>query len=308
MKLIDLHSDTFFELRNSLNRELKTNKNHIDLEKLKNADSYVQTFALFDFKEFNPFYDFNKYLEFVNFSFKIIEKEDLLIVKNYKDIIKKDDRQKILLSMEDMGSLKTKENIKLLYNKGFRMMSLIWNNENNIGYPNTDIKNSTTPLKPYGKEVVEYMNHLKIIIDVSHLNDGGFYDVANLSKQPFVASHSNARSLCNHKRNLTNDMIKTIANKGGIIGINFYSKFLNENSEMSMVKDIISHMSYIKKIGGIDVISFGSDYDGIDCPLELKDISHIPRLIPLLEKAGFSLDEIEKIYYKNALSFFRRFF
>ena len=151
------------------------------------------------------------------------------------------------------------------------------------------------------------MEKLGMIIDVSHLSDDGIYDVYNNTKKPFIASHSNARGLCSHQRNLTDDMIRKIADRGGLIGANFYSTFLNDNysgKDMSRIKDIVEHMKYIANVGGIDCVGIGSDFDGIDCPLEFENSSNMQLIYHEMKKSGFSENEIEKVFYKNALRLF----
>ncbi|WP_290773062.1 membrane dipeptidase [Anaerofustis sp.] len=329
MKLIDLHCDTFSRMHEEKIYDIDENNLHIDLKKLKKADSFIQVFALFDNKEITG-YNLEEYNKLLDFAFNIIENNQnkFNLIKNYEDI-KDNNKQNILVSTEDMGSIRENlENIKYYYNRGIRMGSITWNHENSLAYPNT--MNPKLGLKKFGKEAVEYMESIGMIIDVSHLNDGGFYDVADITKEPFIASHSCSRTLCSNSRNLKDDMIKIIAGKGGIIGINFYSLFLSKldkkTEEMihQLIKeknytkadsliynftskndDIIKHISHIRNIGGSEAIAFGSDFDGISCNLEMKDISGIQTLIPLLKKSGFSENEIEKLYYKNALRLFK---
>ena len=152
------------------------------------------------------------------------------------------------------------------------------------------------------------MVRLGMIIDVSHLSDDGIYDVYNNTKNPFIASHSNARSLCSHQRNLTDDMIKKIGHRGGLIGVNFYSSFLNNNyksNDMSKIEDIIDHMKYIANMGGIDSVGIGSDFDGIDCPLEFESAENMQLIYNSMKKSGFKEEDIEKIFYKNAMRLFK---
>ncbi|MEL7597882.1 MAG: membrane dipeptidase, partial [Clostridiaceae bacterium] len=126
------------------------------------------------------------------------------------------------------------------------------------------------------------------------------YDVVKYSKAPFIASHSNARALTNNPRNLTDKMIKLLSEKGGIIGLNFFGEFLG-GDEYSKIDDMVRHINHIKNIGGIDVICIGSDFDGINSKLEINNIGEIDKLLASLTKNGFSENEIEKIFYKNAL-------
>lgn len=329
MKLIDLHCDTFSRMYEENILNVENNDLHIDLNKLRKADSYLQVFALFDNKDKTD-YKLEEFNKLIDFAFDLINKnkEKYNLIKKY-DEIKDNGKQNILISAEDMGSVDGDfKNIKFYYDRGIRIGTLTWNYENSLGFPNT--MDSSLGLKPFGKEAVEYMNELGMIVDVSHLNDGGFYDVYDISTKPFIASHSCSRELCNHTRNLKDDMIRIIADKGGVIGINFYSLFLNEhiqgstkeevefliknknykkldeiiNKQISKNDDIIKHLSYIRNVGGSDVLAFGSDFDGISCKLEMEDISGLPVLISLLEKAGFKDEEIEKLYYKNALRLF----
>jgi membrane dipeptidase len=158
-------------------------------------------------------------------------------------------------------------------------------------------------LKEFGIEAVKYMNKIGMIIDVSHLSDGGFYDVAEYSEKPFVASHSNVRNLASYQRNLKDDMIKKIAEKGGIIGLNFAPKLLNENASNkdSRIKEMIKHLNYIKNVGGESVLALGSDFDGIHGNLEIERSNKMPLLFKALKKNGWSDDLIDKFRVENAL-------
>ena len=304
MKLIDLHCDTVYKLYKQNAYNLDENDHHIDLNKLKKANSYIQVFALFDSKELND-YDFKKMQRYIAFYKELLSENQKAIsaVRHITDL--KDDKLIAFLSIEDGGSVKgDMRNLDILYQSDVRMIGLTWNHENCFGYPNSRKENDMQKgLKPFGFEAVKHMDELGMIIDVSHLSDGGFYDVAKTSKGPFIASHSNARAIKNHPRNLTDDMIKILANKGGVCGINFYALFLSDQ-HISLVTDIIGHIKYIYNVGGIDVLAIGSDFDGIDCELEISDISKIHLLIDALRENAFSEDQIEKLFYKNALRVF----
>jgi len=162
-------------------------------------------------------------------------------------------------------------------------------------------------LKDFGKEAVEYMNDLGMIIDVSHLSDGGFMDVANISKKPFIASHSNCRSLCSHQRNLTDEMIKVLAEKGGVAGLNFGPEFLNENIECkdSTVELMLKHVNRMVDIGGIECVALGSDFDGIGGNIEVSGVDKMQLIFDRLAREGYSRTQIEKIAYQNAMQVIR---
>ncbi|WP_018248634.1 dipeptidase [Orenia marismortui] len=307
MKLIDLHCDTIYRIfNNEISSNLRKNQFQVDIEKLKRADSMAQFFALFlDLEEIDKKASpLEHCLAMLDRFYQEIDrnKDQIAIAKNYQDLItnKKNNKISAFLSIEEGEVLEgTLANLRNFYRLGVRLITLTWNYPNSIGYPNCKKEYMNKGLSTFGKKVICEMNHLGMLIDVSHLSDGGFYDVAKLSSQPFIASHSNSRSIKDHSRNLSDDMIKILANKGGIMGINFAADFLG-SSEISRVNDMIKHISHIKKVGGIDVIAIGSDFDGIDCRLEINNIAKIARLTDALKKANFTFDEIEKIYYKNA--------
>ena len=195
------------------------------------------------------------------------------------------------------------------------MITLTWNFENCIGFGNKRIiengecvgynPDKDNGLKPFGFEVVEKMEELGIIVDVSHLSDAGIYDIIDIAKKPFVASHSNARTVCNHPRNLTDDMIKKMANKGCISGLNFYPEFLSKNfsnrERKAYIDDTIDMLKYMVNVGGSEFVALGSDYDGFSDTLEWKDAGGMGRLTDAMEREGFSASLIENITYKNAL-------
>jgi len=141
------------------------------------------------------------------------------------------------------------------------------------------------------------MNRLGIIIDVAHLSDKGFYDVARLSEKPFVASHSNARAVEGHSRNLTDEMLKLLAEKGGVTGLNLEPIFLGGGGTLEMMVKQISHM---RKVAGIDVVAIGTDFDGTSPLTVIKDISYMELLFDALSKAGFTAEELDKVSYRNA--------
>jgi len=287
---------------------LAKNSYSVDLFKMKRADSIAQFFALFVCLE-----ETNEPLEECLTMLNIFKHEmaansnTIKHTMNYKELIEnsKNGYMSSFLTIEEgaviEGSL---SNLKKLFELGVRLMTLTWNYPNEIGFPNYNRRYMDMGLTTFGCDVVEEMNDLSMIIDVSHLSDKGFYDVAAISKKPFIASHSNSRSITDNARNLTDKMIKVLANKGGIIGINFERTFLG-NSSYGMVSEMVRHIKHIKNIGGIDLISIGSDFDGIKTPAEISDISQIDKLHSSLIENNFTEKEIEKIFYKNALRFLK---
>lgn len=309
MKLVDLHCDTISKLTfEKKNENLYDSSNSVDIKKLQRSHSLLQVFAMFVYMDgkCDPLKDC---LEMADKFYNELDKYKnyIAVVKSYKDIEKNERQNKIsaLLSVEEGGVIEGKlYNLRNLYRLGVRLMTLSWNFPNEIGFPNCKQEYMKNGLTDFGKEVVEEMNNIGMVIDVSHLSDGGFYDVARLSKKPFVASHSDARSITNHPRNLTDDMIKILSQKGGATGINFCSDFLG-NSEHGTIEEMVQHIKHIKKVGGIDVIAIGTDFDGIEKDPEIKNSGEMDKLYCALKDEGFSDDDVEKIFYRNALRVFK---
>lgn len=320
MKIVDFHCDTISQLydirKSGENINLKKNKLHLDIEKMKKGDYMLQVFASYvDLGSNNK--PLESCLSYIDLLYDEVEKnkDDIGIVYTYEDILKNIENNKMsaLLSIEEGGVCKG--NLSLLrnfYRLGVRMMTLTWNYENELSYPNgcfyDEEKNERKGLKEKGFEFINEMESLGMIIDVSHLSDDGIYDVYNNTSKPFIASHSNARNVCSHQRNLTDDMIKKIGERGGVIGVNFYSSFLNNNyksNDISKIEDIINNIKYISNTGGIDCVGIGSDFDGIDCPLEFENSSKVQLIYDEMKKSGFREEDIEKVFYKNALRLFK---
>lgn len=319
MKVVDMHCDTISIIAKNrkAGRETSLNENnlHVDINKMKKSMYALQNFALFiDLKETqDPFLSCMEMLDC--FEELLLEnKEELTAVYSYEDIRKNILSGKIsaLLAIEEGGVCKGDlELLKKVYERGVRMMTLLWNYENDLGYPNVlySDKDSSLGLKEKGIEFIEEMEKLGIIVDVSHISDEGFYDVVKYSKKPFVASHSNARAISPHKRNLTDDMIYKLASKGGKIGLNYCPYFLDqkvdEQKAKSKIKYIIHHMNHITHVGGIECLGLGSDFDGMGGDLELKNASYLQILKEEMFNAGFKRREVEAIFYKNILNFYK---
>ena len=143
------------------------------------------------------------------------------------------------------------------------------------------------------------MQDLGIIVDCSHLNDAGTEQLGDILDLPFIASHSNAREVTAHTRNLPDHLIKLIANKGGVIGLNFAQSFLG-TSPISRIEDIVKHGLYLINKGGEDVVALGTDFDGIKPDTEIKDASEMHRLYDAFKEVGLSVEQCEKLFWKNA--------
>ena len=299
--IIDLHCDTITALYKQ-NKSLLRNDLHLDVQKLVKGQYLLQCFAIF-LNKGETIYDFNKYYEYYNQQLEL-NKIYLEKILSYNDIlkIKSDNKIGAMLTLENGDIITNLDIIDYLYSLGIRMITLTWNYQNLISSSNKDENNGLTD---FGKKVINKMNELGIIIDVSHLSDQGFYDVIKLSNSPIVASHSNSRYICNNKRNLTDNMILLLHENGGVMGMNYYKDFLT-NQNIDTIQDIVNHIKYIKELGCIDNIALGSDFDGIETPNELSSCDKMNLLYECLIKNGFKENEIEKIFYKNIMRVFKK--
>ena len=312
MRFIDMHCDTFWFMMRDKSARLQKNQLCIDVEKMKAAGSMAQFFASFIYME--QFSGDNAVEEAYRYALQMITyaKEELTkcsdsitIARSYDEFIANRDQAKIsaILTVEEGGILNDRmEYLEELYRQGIRLITLTWNYENCIGHPNSrNPEQMKRGLKPFGLEVIRRMNELGMIIDVSHLSDGGFWDVVRYSAKPFVASHSNARAICNHPRNLTDDMIKALAEKGGVVGVNFYPYFLRENGKATVV-DIVNHAWHMYQVGGEDVVAIGTDFDGFDeGELDIKHLGEMHLVYDALLKRGFSERQMDKILSGNVM-------
>lgn len=323
--IFDLHCDTLLGLRRAKMRgeplRFQQTPLQIDEEKLVKGGYFAQCFAAFvPVSEVEPYAVCKELIDV--YDEMHIASDVLQPVRRFFDFAKNTAAGKIssVLTLEDAAPIgNSLSALREFFDRGVRMIGLTWNYPNAVGYPN--FKNFTLGVKPdlftpeierglteFGKALVEEMNALGIVIDVSHLSDKGFYDVIETSTKPIMASHSNARGLCRNVRNLTDDMLKKLAENGGVVGVNCAAGFLCEEEELGRktIAWLVEHMKYIKSKIGVENIGLGSDFDGIDPNIELADASCLPRLLVEMDRAGFTPEEIEKITYQNALRVFKQ--
>lgn len=324
-KYIDLHCDTISKIaRCPENGGLLKNKGQVDIEALKRGGGMLQTFACFiektDFSAGKNTSDKEVWEKGWTYANNLLDtfwaelnknKDSIAAVLCAPDIEKNMEKGLIsaMASVEEGGIINGREQrLKLLFERGVRLITLTWNFENCIGYPNSvnpDIM--CRGLKPFGFKVLELMNEYGMIIDVSHLSDGGFWDVAANSEKsgiPFAATHSCARAIKNHPRNLTDEMLKKIGNTGSIAGVNFYGVFLGDTN-FSDIEAIVRHVTHMIKMAGTESVAIGTDFDGIDDRLEINRTDKMPLLFDALKKAGMSEADIDKVSFQNALRFIR---
>lgn len=326
MKVVDMHCDTISELLHARERGERASilENHldIDLNRMQKGDYLLQNFAMFVNlgKTEDPFHYAMKLIDL--FYNELEPYSDRIgMVKSWKDIEenRKAGKMSAMLTLEEGGICKGDLScLRNFYRLGARMMTITWNYPNELGFPNgkdesvspaRSIPDTEHGLTETGIAFVQEMERIGMIIDISHLNDAGIWDVFRYTKKPFVASHSNARALARHPRNLTDEMIRALAERGGVAGINYYAPFLkNEDTEMplqGLCSDMVAHMKHMKQIGGIGCIGLGSDFDGIDTMTEMKDCSGMQLLADEMSREGFTTREIEAVFHDNVLRVYR---
>lgn len=335
--IIDMHCDTISEIRHRRKEKreecgLRENGMHIDAHRLAESSYMLQCFALYvnlrgcggideqgmvcpdrAWEDMRELYEV--------FRQEMALNADLLQPVDSPDGLESCRQSRkvgALLTVEEGGvcggSLKRLEE---LYDMGVRMMTLTWNFPNELGYPNINGLNSRRGyeslfqadtehgLTETGRAFVSRMEELGMLVDVSHLSDKGFWDVAQISRRPFVASHSNARSLCPCVRNLTDEMIRRLAEKGGVMGLNFCADFLRTVPEgaknTGRLEDVAAHAAHIFQTGGEDCLGLGSDFDGIDTNESLPGAQAMGKLWETLKQSGFTERQLDKLFWGNVL-------
>ncbi|MBQ2959675.1 MAG: dipeptidase [Oscillospiraceae bacterium] len=314
MRIIDMHCDTLLVLRMT-GRNLDEIDAHINVEKLRRGGAMLQCFAIFTptGPEARIYRLSESPWEYFLNTAQLFENQlqrcsaELAPMRSMAELRRNMAEGKIsaMLTLEDAVCIDGDiSRVQTLYDKGVRMVTLTWNYENSLAYPNSpDPELHAKGLKDFGIEAVSEMNRLGMIVDVSHLSEGGFYDVAHHSTKPFVASHSCARAVCEHSRSLTDKQLRTLADCGGVCGVNFYSAFLSPESEYSRNEEILLHMEHIVNKAGVESVALGSDFDGISCGLEMKDYAGMARLSELIAER-FGADNADRILHGNALRVF----
>ena len=309
MTFIDFHCDTASAMLEQ-NQSLKKNSLKIDIERLQKGRAKAQFFALYidKLKHKSSYLYAIEMME--NFKKELaFNREYITLCRNMEELKEAEYQGKIgaFLTIEEGAAIGGElEKLHFFKEQGVSLITLTWNYENELGYPNFAYEYQHLGLKPKGIEAVERMNALGMLIDVSHLSDTGFADVLKHSTEPFIASHSNARAMTKHPRNLSDEMLKALADAGGLIGINFFNNFLvngvlREKLEVAKIEDMIRHIKHIRHVAGVEVLGLGSDFDGIPNPVEIEDSAQMGKLSDALLKEGFSYDEVEKIFWKNGL-------
>lgn len=313
MRYFDFHCDTLSKLqvRKALSNteSLMMNKLAVSLDSSAGLKAYVQTFAIWTPENTLCTQTLARFIDLYNLFMKevALHSDSISFCRTGREIRSAGKAGKVagILSVEGgaviCGSL---EILNDLYKMGVRIFSLTWNDRNSLA---DGVKVAgASGLTPLGKQVVQEMNRLGMILDVSHLADPGFWDVCGISDRPFMATHSNSRTVCSHERNLTNDQFKEIARRGGVVGINFGRAFLSNDPKQANADSLMRHVETFLSLGGEHAVAMGSDFDGTEIHKELDSIAKVGSIAEAMLRRNYSESLVDDILYGNALRFFEQ--
>ncbi len=337
MVVVDAHSDYALHVYREHLKEHKNVLKEQHLPYLKRGRVNIEVLTVGGDFDLFPEFDSKKYnttLQVIDSIHKEISNDpDLFVlIKNSKDFdeIKRKNKIGFILALEGAGSIGDDfSRLHSYHDLGLRSIALTHNNRNQ--FADGCAENPAVGLNALGKKFTEELNNLNILIDLSHISEPSFWDVIDIIEKSPIATHSNAKSLCNHARNLNDNQIKSIAERDGVIGINFFSTFIDQNRKKATVDRLIDHIDYIVGLAGIDHIGLGPDFlnyyiedfktitDNIPSdfgskhefrkPFEvIRDTTGFPELFELILKRGYSDKEVRKISGENFLRVFKEGF
>ena len=308
--MLDLHNDILERISADTSYRLKNRNtyNHTDIPRLREGGVDLQFFAIWVSPN-----QYTNYYQQALYMLNLFNREmndninSIAQARNWRQADSIINQGKIAAVIGVEGGHHIEDSIEKLlnlYNAGMRYLTITWNNSTSWAVSAADNRSTTVGLSDFGRQIIRKLDSLGVIIDVSHTGIKTIQDILQVTNNPIIASHSGARALRNHTRNLYDWQIQDIANSGGVIGVFFYPPFLNGTSNAT-IQDVINHIDYIKNLVGIDYVAIGSDFDGIGItPFGLEDVSKFPALTEALFNRGYSREDVEKILYKN----FRRVF
>ncbi|MCD8356548.1 MAG: dipeptidase [Clostridia bacterium] len=312
MRYFDLHCDTIYELSDMASYTKKRgtlleNRGHVDLQRAAVFDHYAQIFALFCgaksvISPEDAHQRFIHLLQTAQHAFTACG-DRLMHCKTASDWKQAQEQHKTaaFLSIEGAELLQSKEDVQIALEAGIRIVTLTWNHNSIYGCgASTD---NTAGLKPQGKKLAQYLSQHGVFMDVSHLSERGFWDLAQCIDEPILATHSNSRVLCPHLRNLTDEQFREIIRRGGLVGINLYVPFI-VNNKTADCDDLVRHIEHFCALGGQKNLCIGADWDGCDhMPTDIHDITGMELLAEALARHNYSEQQIIDILYDNAARF-----
>lgn len=301
MQVFDLHCDTLFKANENLGSIINNNY-EFSLNKALQYDKYTQVMAVWIPDEYRG----ENAEKLVAQCYSLLKNQitEATFFNQNTDFTNLSDYG-VVFAIEGGAALAGKlENIQKYREMGVRFLTLTWNGRNEIG---DGIKcENPKGLTDFGKKAIPLLEQNGIIIDVSHASEPLFWSVAELATKPFIATHSNSRTICSHMRNLTDEQFKYICKIGGIVGLNFHRFFITDDGKADF-STIQKHLEYFLSLGGENVVALGSDFDGAEMPECIKGAESMANLYEYLLSKNYSEALLEKLFYNNAVEFLKRY-
>ena len=300
-RIIDAHCDSASEMYGGFN--MLESRGHLDLKRMRMYKHWTQFFAVFIEPELDEEAAWERTKAIiVSIKEEVQKNSDIVsVVKNAKDIemAEKEGKCGAFISVEGASGVGESLNrLDCLYQMGVRCIAPVWNKTNLIA-AGAEEENPDLGLTDFGKRFIKRMNEIGIITDVSHMSEKSFWDTAEIVSGPFIASHSNSKAVCSHRRNLTDKQFLALKKSGGVAGINYYSLFLKDG-KTAATDDIIKHIEHFASLGGIENIGLGSDFDGVDVlPHDLPGAEKVYTILDRLASLNYTEEEINMIAYDN---------
>lgn len=303
MRIFDLHCDTITEC---YNRRLSLQNNrelHISLERGQRFAPWYQCYAIWIPDELRGQAAVRFFEEAARFfQQSAAGAKNTTICINKEDFNKMENQHGAVLTVEGGAVLAGNiDNVALLAKYGVRALTLTWNGSCELG--DGAMVDDPKGLTKFGRRVITALEQHNIVVDVSHASEPLFYDAAELAEKPFIATHSNAKAVCDHPRNLTDEQFEIIRERGGLVGLNLHRWFLKENGEATL-DDVFRHAYHFLSLGGENTVALGTDFDGADILTPVKNIEYLEALADHFSKRGLTDTTIDRIFYQNAKDFF----
>lgn len=311
MKYFDLHCDTLFSIAHE-GGTLLSRIGHLDLSRASQFAPYAQVFALFCGPE--PLDDpeqahalFRTLLTTAEEQFALTE-DRLILCRTAEDLDRAcaSGKTAAFLSIEGAELLQSEPDIQAAAEAGVRIVTLSWNHDS--CYACGAARSRRKGITPRGRQLVGQLEQNGMFLDVSHLSERGFWDLAELTDRPILATHSNSRAVRRHVRNLNDDQAQEIFRRGGLVGLNCYVPFVTPNKTASMC-DLFPHIDHLMELGGESCLALGADFDGCDwLPEEIRDITGMQGLAEEMRRHGYADELIDRLFFDNAARFVREYF
>ena len=303
MKVFDLHCDTLYKVV-TLSHDFSCSD--FDVQTDVDFDKYLQCFAVWvpddlSVKQGRSLFDKAK-----STLIQECKKYDIKLINSFEEIKKNNCKKLGMFTLENCKIIDNDISyIKYLAESNIKIATLTWNDKNCIG--DGAMVQNPTGITEFGKRAVCEIENQGIVIDVSHASDKLFYDVCEIATKPFIATHSNSRSVTAHRRNLTDEQAKIIFENGGIVGLNFHNAFLNNEPEKASIDDIVKHAEHFLSLGGENSFCLGADFDGGNLPRDIENNRNLYDIYNIFLQKNYSKAIIDKIFYENAVNFFENF-